>query len=254
MAPIVVSPPSDIVDKVYEIVKAEPGLIATYQKACSLSEEVAHDVAKAYSQFLTLKVVMDDFDDRMLVPPGLIEDLWSIHILTTTCHYKTSCEKICGRIIHYDPCFKDNEDFYFGRLTKNIAIMRFGNDLNAKIWMYSFEENDAQEAEEALSRAQHRSSAISKLSLESIGLVTMEDDGIEMVPEIKEEREEPEIVSGGKKVKPKPESSIKLNHLKCVTGKGKPTEGRDTYETGEIETISDARTPPIPHEVLLTYE
>jgi hypothetical protein len=254
MAPIVISPPSDIVNKVYEIVKSEPGLIETYRKACSLSNEVAHKVAKAYAQFLTLKVVMDDFEDRMLVPPGLIEDLWSIHILTTSCNYKASCEKICGKIIHYDPCFKDNEDYYFGRLTKNIATMRFGNELDPVTWTYSFEEKDAREVADALLRAQHRSSSTPKLNLGSIGLVTEEDDEIEMVPEIKEEREEPETIYVGKKVKPKPEASMKHNYMRYNTDKGKPTEGRDTFETGEFDTLLDARIPPIPQEVILTYE
>ena len=191
MPPILVAPPPDLVEKVYHILVSDPRLIATCCKICSWSTEKAERVARSYAQFIALKVLMEDFDDTKLVPSGLIEDMWCAHMLSTKLRYAKVCEMICGRLIHYDPCFKDDKVHYFGRMTKSIAKFRFGDDLDEEIWHYAFEDLDARAAEGAIKKV----SEVSERLIEALGVIEIEDEEIEMIKDAKKVKPRPELTS-----------------------------------------------------------
>jgi hypothetical protein len=182
MAPIVVAPPSDIVDQVYNVIVNETGLIETYCKVHSVSNAKALRVAMGYAQFLSIKIVMYDFDDTMLIPPQIIDDMWCTHMLSTKLKYTEVCEQICGRIVHHEPSFTDNKEYFHGRLTKGIADLRFGNGLDQEIWRYEFEALDKMKEGEN-KKAHDLVTNIASLSKEGSSVIPYDKQEISHGPE-----------------------------------------------------------------------
>jgi hypothetical protein len=89
---------------------------------------------------------------------------------------------ICGRLIHYDPCFQDDKEHYSGRMTKSIAKFRFGDDLDEEIWHYTFQDKDVRATEEA---AIKKVSARPELVLKAVRVVEVADGEIEMIKDAK---------------------------------------------------------------------
>ena len=240
MPPVTVSPPTDLGEEVYKILVADPRLIATCCAVCNWLPEKAERIAKGYAQFMALKVLMEDIEDNKLVPSGLIEDMWCTHILCTKMQYDKTCEKICGRVIHYDPCFKDNGEHYFGRMTKAIAKLRFGDDLDEEIWHYGYQDADAhvtEEAKEEKKKEQERDpvqevAIVRKIKVEDIGIVEFEENEIEMINE------------PAKRVRPNPETTAKMSVMRRG-GRVKKFEGpevRDTSDSDEMDVITISRS------------
>lgn len=216
-----VAPPHDLVEKVYQILVTDPRLLAICCTLCSWSPEMAERVARSYAQFMTLKVLMEDFNDNKLVPSGLIEDMWCAHMLSTKLRYAKVCEVICGRLIHYDPCFQDNKEHYFGRMTKSLAKFRYGDDLDEEIWHYAFEDMDARAPQEAAVPVERP-----EVILDAVGIIEIEDGEIEMIKDAKKVKPSPE------KVKPSPESTM-AQLLKLRYSKGFGPEIRDATDTDD---------------------
>jgi hypothetical protein len=245
MPPVTVSPPTDVGEKVYTILVADPRLIATCCAVCNWLPEKAERIAKSYAQFMALKVLMEDYEDNKLVPSGLIEDMWCTHILCTKLQYDKTCEKICGRVIHYDPCFKDNEKHSFGRMTKAVAKFRFEDDLDEEIWHYGYQDADAhvtEEAKEEKNKEQERDTiqevaVVPKIKVEDIGIVEFEENEIEMVNE------------PAKRVRPTLEMKAKMSVMRRGgrVKKFEEPEIRDaadtTYTDEELDVITISRSP-----------
>ena len=245
MPPLIVTPPPDLVDRVYKILVADPRLIATCCAVCNWLPEKAERIAKSYAQFMALKVLMEDYEDNKLVPSGLIEDMWCTHIMSTKMQYDKSCEKICGRVIHYDPCFKDNEKHSFGRMTKAVAKFRFEDDLDEEIWHYGYQDADAhvtEEAKEEKNKEQERDTiqevaVVPKIKVEDIGIVEFEENEIEMVNE------------PAKRVRPTLEMKAKMSVMRRGgrVKKFEEPEIRDaadtTYTDEELDVITISRSP-----------
>jgi hypothetical protein len=183
MAPIVVAPPSDIVDQVYNVLINETGLITTYCKVYSVTKTKALRVAMAYAQFLSIKIVMYDFDDTMLIPPKMVDDMWCTHMLSTKLKYTEVCEQICGRIVHHEPAFTDNKEHFHGRLTKGIADLRFGQALDQEIWSYEFEALDKTKGVEN-KQVNDLAANITPISKEGSAVVPYDQEEIANDPEI----------------------------------------------------------------------
>jgi hypothetical protein len=81
---------------------------ATLQRRCQRAygwdAGLVHRIFVSYLQFLTLKVVTEDFDAEYLSPSFLVDQMWHQHLLDNR-HYEQFCHSVCpdGRQIYHDP-------------------------------------------------------------------------------------------------------------------------------------------------------
>jgi hypothetical protein len=74
------------------------------QRAYGWDSILANRVFVSYSQFLDLKVILNDVNAEYLSPSFLVDQMWHQHLLDNR-HYEQFCQHVCrdGRQIYHDP-------------------------------------------------------------------------------------------------------------------------------------------------------
>jgi len=64
----------------------------------------ARDAIQAYSEFLTLKIVKEDYDATQLSPTDMIDQVWHAHVLDTKAYQSFNTNYLVGgNCVHHDP-------------------------------------------------------------------------------------------------------------------------------------------------------
>lgn len=118
-------------------------LITRCQRVYGWTASRTRDVARAYQQFMFLKMKKRDFDATVLSPPPLVDSVWHQHLLDPV-DYFASCQAFCGEIIGHDPDGMVDEAAREVRRAATREAMRTHlagrGDVDADLW--SFEDRD----------------------------------------------------------------------------------------------------------------
>lgn len=128
---------TNLVDKIYTLL-LDQGFVDDYCKTKIWSREQEERVAKAYAQFLALKGLMADFAGTKLLAPPMVASMMMEHVLHSQ-KYSDFCDKVFGRMLHYDKDFEGDEEVQC--LTLAVANCRFGTALDGRLWRYEDEED-----------------------------------------------------------------------------------------------------------------
>jgi hypothetical protein len=114
---------------------------ATLQRRCQRAygwdAALVNRVFVSYMQFLTLKVLLKDFDAEYLSPSFLVDQMWHQHLLDNR-HYEQFCHYVCpdGRQIYHNPEGGDDIVAQQRRMVRTQSALkkRFEGAIDDIIW------------------------------------------------------------------------------------------------------------------------
>lgn len=115
---------------------ATHALVTRCRRKYHWTQALAHRCLKGYRQFMELKTVMNDWNDRQLAAPLPVLAMWEEHILDSM-RYAEDCVFLFGQVIGHDPDAPFQEDrAWVDRIkTTRIAFQaRFANDMDTEVW------------------------------------------------------------------------------------------------------------------------
>jgi len=68
------------------------------------NHDQAREAIQAYAEFMTLKIVRNDYDALILSPTSVIDEVWHAHVLDTKSYQSFNARYLgAGQLIHHDP-------------------------------------------------------------------------------------------------------------------------------------------------------
>jgi len=118
-----------------KITRGATPLVERCIRVHGFSEEFARRVLKGYRQFMELKSVMNDWNERKLSPSVPINQMWESHLLDNL-NYTEDCLLLFGRVIGHNPdALLDGPALQERIQTTKIAFQaRYGDDLDSHVW------------------------------------------------------------------------------------------------------------------------
>ena len=110
-------------------------LVERCMRVHGFSESFAKRVLKGYRQFMELKSVMNDWNEKKLSPSVPINQMWEQHLLDNL-NYSEDCLLLFGRVIGHNPDGILDAPALRERIqTTKIAFQaRYGDDLDQEVW------------------------------------------------------------------------------------------------------------------------
>jgi hypothetical protein len=112
-------------------------LVKRCMRAYCWNESKARKVLNAYRQFLSLKKETKDWNDNILSPCYLVDQMWQIHILDVV-NYCHDMMLLCGHVVGYNPdCALDHVEKQKREETTHALLERFGSEYDKEMWCFS---------------------------------------------------------------------------------------------------------------------
>jgi hypothetical protein len=130
------NPTSTVVDVASSLLSYGATLQRRCQRAHGWDSALASRVFVSYSQFLDLKVILEDIDAKYLSPSFLVDQMWHQHLLDNR-HYERFCHSVCnGRQIYHDP--EGGDDVMTRQMrveqTQSALKNRFDEAIDRMVW------------------------------------------------------------------------------------------------------------------------